>query len=78
MAHDVRFSVPERPLANADIEFKVYKNGDKFGTLRVSKGAVVWYSRDGQKGRKLNWRKVDELFRENARPQERRKRIVGR
>ena len=42
MAHDARFSVPERPLAHADIEFNVFQNGEKFGTLRVSKGAVVW------------------------------------
>lgn len=78
MAHDVRFSVPERPVANADIEFKVYNDDGKFGTLRVSKGAVVWFPQDGKIGRKLNWGQIDRLFEEHGRFQERRKRAVNR
>jgi hypothetical protein len=62
--HNVRFRVPTRPIAHADIEFDVYKNGEMFGTLHVSKGAVVWRPRDKSKGRRLSWRKVDELFRD--------------
>ncbi len=42
MAHKVRFSIPERELGKADIEFKVNREGARFGTLKISKGSVVW------------------------------------
>lgn len=74
MAHDVRFSVPERPVANADIEFRIKKNGTMFGTLRVSKGALVWYPQDGKVGRKLSWWQVHRVFEEKGKLQERRRR----
>ena len=34
--HDVYFSVPERPLAKADIVFIVDEDGERLGTLKVS------------------------------------------
>ncbi len=37
MAHDVKFSIPSRDLGRADIEFAVWKDGTKLGTLAVSK-----------------------------------------
>ena len=44
MVHVVTFSVPARTLGKADIEFVIRRDGTKFGTLRVSKGALVWVS----------------------------------
>ena len=41
MAHKVTFSVPERTLGREDVEFVVEKDGVRFGTLLVSKGAVA-------------------------------------
>jgi hypothetical protein len=38
MKHDVKFSMPERELGKADIEFKIKKDDQRFGTLKVSKG----------------------------------------
>jgi hypothetical protein len=40
--HDVTFTIPERGLGKADIEFKVKRNGSAFGRLRVSEGSLVW------------------------------------
>ena len=60
--HKVKFRVPSRPLAHADIEFDVYRNGRKFGTLHVSKGAVVWQSAHREFGRRLGWKRLDEVF----------------
>ena len=42
MTHKVTFSVPERPLANVDVEFNIRKNGTMFGTLKISQGGIVW------------------------------------
>jgi len=43
MAHKVDFTVPERSLGNSDIEFSVYTEEGKLGTLRISKGGIDWY-----------------------------------
>lgn len=72
--HDVKFSVPGRPLGKADIDFDVMADNAKLGTLRVSKGSLVWYRTKGQKGLKISWAKFGELMGEHGRPAERRSR----
>jgi hypothetical protein len=64
MAHHVTFSVPVRALGKSDIEFVVKRDDEKFGTLRVSKGSLVWFPRNGVKGRKVGWEAFD-TFMEN-------------
>ncbi len=65
--HRVEFAVPKRPLAHKDIEFEVWRNGKKFGELRVSQGNVVWLPADRTYGHWLSWQKLDELAKENGR-----------
>jgi hypothetical protein len=65
--HDVRFSIPDRELGKADIEFKVKKQGKLFGTLRVSKGSIVWLPKDTSYGHKIGWVKLDEVMKEQTR-----------
>lgn len=67
MAHDVRFSIPERELGKADIEFIIKKDGKRFGTLRISKGSVVWIPKDKTYGHKSGWIKFDEFMQKQAR-----------
>lgn len=62
MKHDVKFSIPQRELGKADIEFEVKKNGKKFGTLKVSKGSLVWVQKDSVYGYKMNWDKLDSVI----------------
>lgn len=64
--HDVRFTVPQRPVGNADIEFTVYRNGEKFGDLRVSKGALEWIPSDKTYGTKFTWKQFDRLAAEHG------------
>jgi hypothetical protein len=59
MKHDVKFLIPERNLGRADIEFHVRKSGKKFGTLKVSKGSIVWVPKDNTYGYKVGWDKFD-------------------
>ena len=46
MKHDVTFNIPTRSLGNADIEFFVFRKGEMFGKLAVSKGSIVWFQRN--------------------------------
>ena len=61
MAHTVTFTIPPRRLGRADIEFAVKKSGAKFGTLRVSKGSLVWIPVNKTYGFKMGWTQVAEL-----------------
>jgi hypothetical protein len=68
--HGVNFNVPSRPLSFADIIFTVQEDDEKFGELRISKGAIVWFPRNKQIGYRMSWKKLDLLFQEagNRRP----------
>lgn len=69
--HDVRFSIPERELGKADIEFKIKKDGKVFGTMRVSKGSIVWFPKDKSYGHKTDWGTFDEFMQTQSRYEKR-------
>jgi hypothetical protein len=70
--HNVNFTVPKRPLGKADIVFEIDADGERLGTLKISQGAVVWFPRLSRSGRKLSWKRFDELMQETGRRAERR------
>jgi hypothetical protein len=70
--HDVKFSIPERELGKSDIEFKVKKDGKILGIMNVSKGSIVWFSKDTTYGHKTSWADFDEYMKTTTR-YERRK-----
>jgi len=72
MAHKVNFNVPDRPLAHADVVFTIYENEEKFGELRVSKGAAVWFPGKKVIGYQLSWSQFDKLARMHGRYGEKR------
>ena len=67
MAHKVTFSVPERTLGREAVEFVVEKDGVRFGTLLVSKGAVEWRPTNKVYRRRMRWDRFDALMRESGR-----------
>lgn len=71
MLHDVRFSIPERELGKADIQFEIKRNGKKFGTLRVSKGSIVWFQKDMSYGHKASWKALDAFMKDLPRSEKR-------
>lgn len=69
--HVVRFSIPERNLGKSDIEFKVWSDGELFGTLEISKGSLVWYPKGTQYGYKRGWGKFNGWMLESNRYEKR-------
>jgi hypothetical protein len=67
MAHKVRFTSPDLKLGNSDIEFLVKNNNAMVGRLLISKGNVEWRSRNKKNGKKLSWRRFDELMQTKGR-----------
>ena len=70
--HDVRFSIPERELGKADIEFLIKKNGKVFGTMKVSKGSIVWFPKDTTYGHKTSWNEFDQFMKGQKRYEKRK------
>jgi hypothetical protein len=70
--HRVNFDIPDRPLAHADVIFTVYEDNEKFGELRVSKGAVVWFPANKVKGFRLSWKQLDTFFQSRGRTGQKR------
>jgi len=54
--------MPARELGKTDVVFEVWKDGEKFGTLKVSKGSLVWFPRDTSKGHKIGWTQFDNMM----------------
>ncbi len=67
MAHEVRFELPRRALGKENLVFEVDEDGERLGTLLISKGAVVWYPGRAKKGYKLSWTRFDEAMRRGRR-----------
>ena len=67
--HEVKFTVPERPLGKADVEFSVKRDGDAFGRLKVSNGTIVWVPKNKTYGLRLGWVRFHELMRQHGTPE---------
>jgi len=62
--HDVSFIIPERSLGKADIEFKIRRDEEVLGKLKVSNGSLVWVPKNATYGYKIDWIKFDQVIRE--------------
>ena len=68
----IDLDVQDMEVRTKDVVFQVYEDGKKFGELRVSRGAVVWRGAYDQIGRKLRWKRFDQLMQDEGRRAERR------
>lgn len=62
--HDVSFSIPQRALGKADVEFVVKNDGSVLGTLAVSNGSIVWFPKGTSYGYRMGWKKLDAMMRD--------------
>ena len=72
MGYEVLFSVPKRELGRADVDFEIWQDGAKVGTLSISKGSVVWFPANTTKGHKIDWTAFDRLMTQHVTGEERR------
>ncbi len=62
MKHDVQFTVPPRDRRQVRSVFDVRIDGEKLGTLEVSKGSLVWYPKNNSYGHKVSWIELDKMM----------------
>ncbi len=70
--HNVSFSIPQRDLGRADVEFLVKQDGSVLGTLAVSNGSLVWFPKGASYGCKMGWTKFNENMQRLAKRFEKR------
>jgi hypothetical protein len=66
MAHKVKFQAPERELGKADVVFQVRDDAGMIGTLKVSRGSLVWFPSDTSIGHRVSWSRFNTLIKENV------------
>ena len=71
--HDVSFDVPKRQLGKTDVNFFIRRDNEVLGKLSISNGSIVWFPKLSRKGRKMSWKRFDEMMQENSKRRERRK-----
>ena len=68
MVHDVDVTFPEQKLGKADVIFKVKVDDDVIGTLKVSRGNLIWIPKgNSTRGYKLTWAKFAEFLEKSGR-----------
>lgn len=67
--HEVKFTVPERPLGKADVVFDIKRDNEAFGRLKVSNGTIVWVPKNKIYGFQLAWATFDELMQQSGKSQ---------
>lgn len=60
--HDVSFTLPERPLGKADAEFRIKRDQEVLGRLKVSNGSLVWVPKNAKYGYRIGWIDFDSLM----------------
>lgn len=68
MAHEVRARIDTQVVANKDLKITVKSNGEKLGTLLISKGNIEWLPKGNYVNKKrLSWAKFADLIEESGR-----------
>jgi hypothetical protein len=66
MAHKVTFQAPERELGKADVVFRVRNDDGIIGTLKISRGSLVWFPSDTSIGHRIGWSRFNDLIKDNV------------
>jgi hypothetical protein len=62
--HKVLLDLPSREINKVDAHFHIYKNGDKLGTITISKGGLDYYPSNSRKPIKIGWTQFDKMIKE--------------
>lgn len=62
--HKINMSIPSKMVINSDVEFDIFSDDKKLGTLKVSKGTLDWVPANWSNHIQVSWEKFDELLKE--------------
>jgi hypothetical protein len=66
--HEIEMSLPAQTVNNTDVEVSVWSDGNKLGSLKISKGTIDWMPSPNSKTHfKMSWERFDEVMKEKGR-----------
>jgi hypothetical protein len=68
--HRVNLEIPGKiEVGHADFKFRIYRGGQRFGTLTISKGTIDWKPRNAKRGKpgetQKTWDEFDRVMKDN-------------
>jgi len=64
--HKIEMSQPAKQVLHTDVTFDIYSDGEKLGTMRISKGTLDWTPKNKQRPKKIRWERfaaiMDEVY----------------
>ena len=67
--------IKKMQIKSKDVIFTIRDDNDvKFGEIRISQGGIVWRGRSEQWGRKIGWKRFNDLMDDEGYRREKRKR----
>jgi hypothetical protein len=66
--HTVKANVQILDLtkAGSSIDFEIFANEEKIGTIILGRGSLTWYGRNRKSGKSFSWSEFAELMDERA------------
>lgn len=72
--HQVRARVDTKVIGHKDLAITVKRNGEKLGTLLISKGNIEWLPKGNSINKKrIGWKRFSDLMETEGRPVKARK-----
>ena len=62
--HDVYATLPNALMGKKDAFFDIFQDGEKLGTITISKGSIEWYPKNSKQPYKMTWSKFDKMCKE--------------
>ena len=62
--HNVHINLPWREIGKSDVEFQIYQDGEVFGKIKISKGAIEWFPKNAKKPYKIGWSRFDKIIKD--------------
>lgn len=67
--HDIEVEIPTQTVKNKDVKVGVRSDGQKWGTVQISKGSIDWKpSPNSKRLYRMSWEKFDEIMRSEGKP----------
>ncbi len=58
--------IPDLTKAGSSMEFEIYANEEKIGTIIIGRGSLTWRGGRRQRDKRLSWSQFAELMDEHA------------
>jgi hypothetical protein len=66
MAHTILVDTPTYEIQNTDLKITIFKDNNRHGAIKVSRGDIEWVPSGYTYGFKVSWSDFDKFMQENG------------